>query len=165
MRLRSDSQNPRTFRAAARLTAGLASIFFARTTTMKFKNIFVTTVTGTALLASSLTALIAADDVSKKEPKDIHDVMEWTHKGKESMAAKVKEGKGTKDEIAILLRFYKFMATQKPELGDGASWKEKMTALVAAAEKLQKGDTDAVESYKKAVNCKACHDVHKPKDE
>ncbi len=132
---------------------------------MTFKHLFVTAVTSTALLAGSLATLTAADDVSKQEPKDIHDVMEWTHKGKESMAAKVKEGKGTKDEIATLLRFYKFMATQKPELGDAASWKEKTAALVAAAEKLQKGDADAVESYKKAVNCKACHEVHKPKDE
>ena len=132
---------------------------------MTFKHLFVTAVTGTALLAGSLATLTAADDVSKQEPKDIHDVMEWAHKGKESTAAKVKEGKGTKDEIATLLRFYKFMATQKPELGDAASWKEKTAALVAATEKLQKGDADAVESYKKAVNCKACHDVHKPKDE
>ncbi len=111
------------------------------------------------------TSLSAAEDITKKDPKDIHDVMEWAHKGRDSMAARVRDGKGTPDEINTLVRFYKFMATQKPELGDDASWKAKTDALVAAAEKLKKGDADAAEAYKKAVNCKACHDVHKPKDE
>jgi hypothetical protein len=132
---------------------------------MKIARIVFTTFASAVLLAGSTTALRAAEDVTKKEPKDIHDVMEWTHKGKESMAAKVRDGKGTPDEINTLLRFYKFMATQKPPQGDEAGWKTKTAALVAAAEKLKKGDAGAAEAYKTAVNCKACHDAHKPKDE
>jgi len=132
---------------------------------MKIARIVITTVAGAFLLAGSTSLLSAAEDVTKKEPKDIHDVMEWSHKGRESMASRVRDGKGTKDEVDTLLRFYKFMATQKPPQGDDASWKEKTAALVAAAEKLKKGDADAAETYKKALNCKACHDTHKPKDE
>lgn len=118
--------------------------------------------------AASLTVnagLLMAAEGEQKTPKDIHDVMEWAHKGRESTAAKVRDGKGTPDEVDTLLRFYKFMATQKPPQGEEASWKEKTSALVAAAEKLKKKEPDAVETYKKAVNCKACHDVHKPADE
>lgn len=132
---------------------------------MKIARAVITTFASAALLAGFTTVLRAAEDVTKKEPKDIHDVMEWAHKGKESMAAKVRDGKGTPDEINTLLRFYKFMATQKPPQGDEAGWKTKTAALVAAAEKLKKGDAGATEAYKTAVNCKACHDAHKPKDE
>ncbi|HSH15299.1 MAG TPA: hypothetical protein VLD18_04640 [Verrucomicrobiae bacterium] len=132
---------------------------------MKHLKTILTAVAGAVLITGSMASLTAADDVSKKDPKDIHDVMEWTHKGRESMAARVRDGKGSKDEVATLLRFYKFMATQKAPEGDAASWKEKTTALIAATEKLQKGDASAADLYKTAVNCKACHDVHKPKDE
>ncbi|HAV63701.1 MAG TPA: hypothetical protein DCY13_15210 [Verrucomicrobiales bacterium] len=125
-----------------------------------------------ALLAGATlaagTAMVAVADHhggEKKNPKDIHDVMEWTHKGRESMVAKVRDGNGTAAEIETLLRYYKFMATQKPPQGDEAAWKERTAALVAATEKLAKKSPDAIENYKKAVNCKACHDVHKPKDE
>jgi len=132
---------------------------------MKLKSILPTFLGITALLGASLTLVTAAEDATKKEPKEIHDVMEWAHKGRDSMAARVRDGKGTPDEINTLLRFYKFMATQAPPQGDAGSWKEKTAALVAAAEKLKKKDADALETYKKAVNCKACHDQHKPKDE
>ncbi len=132
---------------------------------MKIARTVITTITGAVLLTATSPILSAAEDLTKKEPKDIHDVMEWAHKGKESVAAKVRDGKGTPDEINTLLRFYKFMATQKPELGDDASWQAKTAALVAAAEKLKKGDAGAAEAFKTAVNCKACHDAHKPKDE
>jgi hypothetical protein len=132
---------------------------------MKIARTVLATFASAVLLAGTITALNAAEDVTKKEPKDIHDVMEWAHKGRESMATRARDGKGSKDEVDTLLRFYKFMATQKPPQGDDASWKEKTAALVAAAEKLKKGDADAAEAYKKALNCKACHDVHKPKDE
>lgn len=131
---------------------------------MKHLKTILTVVAGAALITGFVTSLTAADDLSKKAPKDIKEVMEWTHKGRESMAARVRDGKGSKDEIATLLRFYKFMATQKAPEGDAASWKEKTTTLIAATEKLHKGEPSGVELFKQAVNCKACHDVHKPKE-
>lgn len=131
---------------------------------MKYTKTLFSTLVGAALLGGSLLPLAAAEDLSKKEPKDIHDVMEWVHKGKESMAARVRDGKGSKEDLAILIKFYKFLATQKPEKGDAASWKEKTTALLAATEQLNKGEAGAQEAYKKAVNCKACHEAHKPEE-
>jgi cytochrome c1 len=125
------------------------------------KALFSTLVAG-ALLAGSSTQLPAAEDLSKKEPKAIKDVMEWTHKGRESLVAKVRDGKGTAEEIDLLVRYYKFMATQKPPQGDEAGWKAKTAALVAAAEKLKQQESGAADLYKTAVNCKACHDAHRP---
>ena len=37
-----------------------------------------------------------------------------------------------------------------------------INSLVAAAQSLQKGEAGATAKYKDAVNCKACHSVHKP---
>lgn len=116
-------------------------------------------------VGTTTTILHAADDLSKRQPKDIEDVMKWAHKGKDSIAAHVRDGNGTPDEINTLIRFYKFMAKQKAPRGDAADWKEKTEALLKATEDLKKNEPGAVEAYKKAVNCKACHDAHKPKDE
>ena len=122
---------------------------------MKHTRIIFSFIAGAALLAGPVPTAPAAEDLSKKEPKDIHDVMEWSHKGRESMAAKVRDGKGTPDEINTLLRFYKFMAAQKPPQGDDASWKEKTEALLKAAK------ADDGKALKKAANCANCHKEHK----
>lgn len=127
---------------------------------MKHTKQFIAAITGATLVMGS--ALIAADSADKKNPKDIHDVMEWAHKGRTSTAANVRDGKGSDADVETLLGYYKFLATQKPPQGDEASWKEKTAALVAATEKLKKKEAGAQEAFKTAVNCKACHDIHKP---
>ncbi len=66
------------------------------------------------------------------QAKSIKDVMA-AHKGKESMFSKIADGKGTDEENKKLLGLYEFLATQKPPMGDEASWKEKTSAMVAAA--------------------------------
>ncbi len=65
-------------------------------------------------------------------------------------------------ELAKLVAAYKQLSKTKASKGDAASWKEKTSKLLAAAESLQKGAPGAAEAYKEAVNCKACHSVHKP---
>ena len=52
----------------------------------------------------------------------------------------------------------------KPPQGDMASWHEKTMKLASAADGLGKGEAGAPERYKEAVNCKACHEAHKPKE-
>ncbi len=121
-----------------------------------------------AVAVTGLSLTVFADEdkpVDKKKPADIHDVMEWSHKGKESIASHVKDGKGTDEEIEMLVIYYNFMAKQKPPEGDMDSWKSKTDALVKAINKVQKKDASGVAEFKEAVNCKACHNVHKPKDE
>ncbi len=50
----------------------------------------------------------------------------------------------------------------KASKSDAASWKEKTSKLLTAAQSLEKGEADAANKYKEALNCKACHSVHKP---
>ena len=77
--------------------------------------------------------------------------------------AKAMKGKGyqklEKDEQIDL---FVALAANMPPMGDAASWKEKTTKLLAAAQSLEKGETDAAAKYKAALDCKACHSVHKP---
>ena len=97
-----------------------------------------------------------------QELKAIKDVMA-AHKGKESMHAKIVGGKGSEDDHKKILAMYEFLATQKPPQGDEASWKEKTSALVAAAKEVVEKKEGGLDHLKKASNCKSCHDVHKPK--
>lgn len=85
------------------------------------------------------------------------------HKGKESFLANIIAGKGSDDDLKKLVTAYEFMATQKPATGEEASWKNLTAALVAAAKEVQGKKEGAVDKLKAATNCKACHDLHKPK--
>jgi mono/diheme cytochrome c family protein len=95
-----------------------------------------------------------------KDP--IHEAMEKYHKGKEALCKKVGAGKASKEELTAILAAYKAMAAAKPPKGDMASWKEKSSALVAATQLLVDGKPEGLAKYKEAVNCKACHSIHKP---
>ena len=95
----------------------------------------------------------------------IEKVMNTCHKapkGVDPICKKAIEGKASPEEDKKLLAGYKVLAGTKPPKGDEAGWKEKTTKLLAAAEGLEKGGPDATAKYKEAVNCKACHSVHKP---
>lgn len=113
------------------------------------------------LVALTLVANTSGDD--KKKDVSIKDVMEKGHKGKPPLCGKVVGGKATKEEKEQLLELYVALSKCKPSKGEAASWKEKTDALVAATKACIADDKDGVEKYKKAVNCKACHDVHKGK--
>lgn len=113
-------------------------------------------------LGLSVTGLIAAD--AKSNP--IKDAMGKYHKapkGTDPTCKKAGAGQASKEEIKGMLAAYTAMAAAKPPQGDDASWKAKTGALVAATTALDKGDAGAADKYKAAVNCKACHDVHKGK--
>ena len=94
----------------------------------------------------------------------VHDSMGDRFEGKTSMANKIKNGEGTEEDHKKMLELARAMAKEKPKKGDASSWKEKTEALVAASELLASGKKDeGLAAYKKAVNCKACHNVHKGK--
>lgn len=119
-----------------------------------------------ALAALALAGGILLQPTLAADDKDvIKDAMKKYHKapeGTEPTCKKAVDGKASADEIKKLVESYKAMAKVKPPKGDDASWKEKMTKLVAAAEGLSKGGPEASAKYKEAVNCKACHSAHKP---
>ena len=107
-------------------------------------------------LAVLLGATPAQDFKSTKEVMALH-------KGKDSLVSKITAGKGTDEDHKKILAAYEFLATQKPPMGDEASWKAKTAALVAAAKDLVEKKAGAADSLKKASDCKACHSVHKGK--
>jgi len=89
-------------------------------------------------------------------------VMEQGFKGKESPAARVGRGEGTAADFRLLAELTESLPLNAPPKGDAASWKEKSTALAKAGKDLAAGKAGALEVWKAAANCKACHSVHKP---
>jgi hypothetical protein len=115
-----------------------------------------------ALMVGGL-ALAAEPGQQAPKPKyTTEEVMKKAHKGDTALVKKVQSGRASKAEIAQLLEYYKSMAEQAPPKGDATSWKAKTHALVLATEALAKGDASGMTAFKSAVNCKACHELHRP---
>jgi hypothetical protein len=89
-----------------------------------------------------------ADD-KKITHEQIEEVM------KKGFKAKLHEDLAANKEV--LVKYAAWLAAYKPHKGDPKSWKKKTDALTAA---IKANDQAA---FKKASNCKACHNVHKKK--
>jgi hypothetical protein len=85
------------------------------------------------------------------------------HKGKESFLSTILAGKGSDADLKKLVSAYEVMAAQKPATGDEASWKKLTAAALEAAKDAAAKKEGSLDKLKAATNCKACHDVHKPK--
>lgn len=85
------------------------------------------------------------------------------HKGKDSFLSKVLAGNGSEEDLKKLVGAYEVLAAQKAPTGDEASWKKLTGALLVAAKDAQGKKEGALDKLKAATNCKACHDLHKPK--
>jgi len=107
------------------------------------------------------TAIAATLILGVLQTGSVHDVMEAANEGKNSLYDRVVAGKGTPQELKKLAELYAALPGLKPQKGDARSWKEKASALAAAAKEAADGKPGALERLKKAANCKACHDVHK----
>ena len=114
---------------------------------------------GLALMIFVSTLLSHAAD---KPKYTIEEVMKALHKGEDSIGNKVSKGQGTKEDFAKLVEYYSALPLNTPPEGDQESWKKKTAALLDAAKALQTGQEGALAQYNKAVNCKACHSVHRP---
>ncbi len=117
--------------------------------------------------AAFALAFTSASTAFADDHEIIEEVMKKYHKapkGTDPTCKKASNGEASKEELAALVKAYTAMAATKAPHGDQASWKEKNAKLLAAAKDLQAGKPGAVDAYKAAVNCKACHDVHKPKN-
>jgi hypothetical protein len=107
----------------------------------------------------ALTVVTTAEEAAK--PKyTIKQVMKAGH-AKGALKDKVAEGKATDEEKVALIAYYEALAANKPKKGSDESWKEKTTALVAAAKEAAEGKEGAGEKLKTASNCAACHKEHK----
>jgi hypothetical protein len=120
----------------------------------------------TGLVLGLLTCFLTNTAISAdKEKNPIKEAMQKYHKapkGTDPVSKRVSNGAGTKEELTAMVRAYTAMASAKPPQGDEKSWKEKSTALLNATQALQDGKPGALDQFKTAVNCKACHSVHKP---
>ena len=110
-------------------------------------------------------AVVRADDTAPKYT--IKQVMDMANKGPkkdaDSMATRVVKGMGTDDEKKQLVELYTALAANKQPKGDADSWKTKTGALVDAATAVVDGKDGAPAQLKKALDCGACHDAHRPK--
>ena len=114
------------------------------------------------LALSLATAALTAGCATKPKPsQSIEHVMEAGFKGKESLSARIAKGQGNEADFKKMASLTKELALNKPSKGDLASWTEKTKALQAAADSLVAGKPGALDGFKTAVNCKACHSVHK----
>ena len=121
-------------------------------------------ITGVAsILAVSVLALhLQAADDKEDSMKAFMKAYHKAPKGVDPICKKALDGKATPEELKKLIAGYKEMTLAKAPKGDAASWKEKTTKLYAAAQGLEKGGPEAAAKYKAAVDCKACHSLHKP---
>jgi hypothetical protein len=115
----------------------------------------------TRLLA--LMAVLAAAPSVALADDAIAEAMKKYHKGETSLSKKVGAGEASSSELGQILSAYQAMAKVSPPKGTPSSWKEKCDELIAAVTALKGGNKAATSAYKKAVNCKACHDIHKEK--
>ena len=97
------------------------------------------------------------------EMKAIEEIMKTGHKGKEAPIQTIIAGKADEALIKKFLTYYEFMGTQKPPQGDAAAWKKKTAAVVDALKGLEAKKAGALDAFKEATNCKACHTDFKPK--
>ncbi len=118
-----------------------------------------------ACLAAAGLCLGVASLAADAEKSPMGQFMAKYHKapqGTDTVAKKAQDGKATKEELKALVEGYGLLAKSKPPKGDEASWKEKTSKLLSAAQALEKGEADALAKYKEAVNCRACHMAHRP---
>jgi len=92
----------------------------------------------------------------------VKDVMAL-HKGKESFLSKILAGGASDDDFKKLVSAYEVLVAQKPPTGEEASWKKLTAGLLDAAKEAQGKKEGALDKLKAASNCKACHELHKPK--
>ena len=105
----------------------------------------------TLMVACFGMAMVQTADAADKKitHEQIEEVM------KEGFKAKLHEDLASNK--AVLAKYAEWLAAYKPPRGDAENWKKKTGAIVAAI----KANDQA--GLKKAVNCKACHNVHKEK--
>jgi hypothetical protein len=103
-----------------------------------------------------------ADEANDKVIKDVMKTCNSAPKGTDSICKKAVEGKASSEELAKLVACYKKLTTTTPPKGDLDDWKDKTAKLYDAAKKLE-ADPTATADFKAAVDCKACHSLHKPK--
>jgi hypothetical protein len=117
-----------------------------------------------AALAVSLVGVGIAEEKKEEKPQSTKAIMKKYHyapKGEDPLCKKFGAGKLSDAEMKEIVAAYEDMIKNKPPKGDEESWKKKTTALLAAAKDVADKKEGAAEAFGKAVNCMACHSVHR----
>ncbi len=107
--------------------------------------------------------LVVASLGSASADSAIKDVMKKDFKPEDAIAKKVGKGEATDAELDTLIKGVAAMSAATPPKGDKAAWSTKTKALSAALAKVKAKDASGISEFKKANNCKTCHDVFKGK--
>jgi cytochrome c556 len=114
-----------------------------------------------ALMAAVGTSLAVVCYAADKPKHTIKEVMKELHKGDTAPFKKVAKGEGSKEDLAKFVEYYTDLTLQEPAKGDAKEWHAKTAKLLAATKALQAGKPGALDGFKEAANCKACHSAHK----
>jgi hypothetical protein len=117
-----------------------------------------------ALLSAFVLATfgLSADDTKPKYT--IEEIMKKTHQ-KPNLAKKLMMGQLTDAEKTTLIENYEELGKNKPPKGDAADWAKRTSDLLAAAKAAVNGGPEDRAAFKKAVNCTACHNLHKTSED
>ena len=157
--------------------ASFTAVRFALTLTRWFADIrghHMNRLGSMGLLAAGTAFLLAMTGCSSSGPgskagRSVEDVMKAGFKGKDpslkgadTVAGRIGAGTASESDLHLMVELTRDLARNKPPKGELGSWTEKTTALNAAAKQLAAHKPGALDAWKAAVSCKACHSVHKP---
>jgi cytochrome c556 len=106
------------------------------------------------------TAIVRADAPPPKYT--VEEIMKAVFKGEDSTGKKISQGKAIQADYDKLVEYVSSLPLNDAPQGDPAGWKQKTTALLAAATALKEGKPGALAQYTQAANCQACHRVYRP---
>lgn len=117
-----------------------------------------------ALLAGIVVATggaMYATAPAKDDPASIEEVMEKAMKN--NLGKKVASGKADDKEKMEFLSLMIDLVDNEPPQGDATEWKMMSGKLMMDAARMVVGKEGAGEKLAESMNCKACHDIFKPK--
>ena len=109
----------------------------------------------------AMIALLTSAGLGFANPA-IESVMKEAFKGDTSLYKKVATGKGSEADAKRLLGYVKTLTENEPPKGEKAAWDKKTGELLAAVDKVAKGNKQGMLDVQKSGNCKSCHSAHKP---
>lgn len=134
---------------------------------MKVLRTLTSVAVGTTILAGF--AGCSSSGFGSKPTKAVEQVMEAGFKGMDpalkgadTVAGRIGAGTATEADIQLMVDLTRQLTLNKPPKGELASWTEKTSALYAAAKGVAAHKPGALDAWKQAVNCKACHSAHRP---
>jgi hypothetical protein len=119
-------------------------------------------VVAVAVLSTSNAAQQKDKGDKKEETKyTIKQVMKTAHEKDVGLFFQAKAGTIKPEDKKKLAEMYVALGTLKPEKGDAESWKKFTDPIVVAAKDYGDGKDEKAEKLSKALQCKACHTVHR----